>query len=79
MKLPLCFKCQRQVEELVETPIFPDGGVSLTAVCHGERETVTISGADLARIQVVSLDKPRVDFGYAFMPKELRPPCPALP
>lgn len=45
--LPRCARCLREVEHLERSTDHRSGDETYTAVCHGERESVTVTRAEL--------------------------------
>lgn len=54
---PLCAQCKRAVAEFFEEEDPTFERVRFTAVCHGQRESVTLEGREASGLQ----------FGLAFM------------
>lgn len=66
--VPICDRCDKPVDELTEEVDDFLRRVTFTAACHGERERVTLTLEELAR-----LPDSRLDFGRAFVkPRQLK-------
>lgn len=62
---PHCGRCLRPVDGITMRG-HGDGQWTLTAHCHGERESVDVSSADLRAIAATNGQGKRVRFGVAF-------------